>query len=122
MRSDPSIPPSLVNESAKKLLAAYNLNPLPASNLALDLELFMDLVVEPKREEAAQGDDEAYRNISPADYLSPTEVQALKLISITPKFCLSEALELYLKRHKKTNDETFTTYTETLYPSYWNQG
>lgn len=117
MRSNPSITPTSISESAKKLLALYNLKPLPASNLAADLELFMDLVVEPKREQAAEGDDETYRNISPSDYLSPTEAQALSLIRITPKFNLSEALELYLKRHQKANDQTFITYTTRI----WNR-
>lgn len=115
MRANPSITPTSISDAAKKLLALYNLKPLPATNLASDLELFMDLVVEPKREQAAEGDDESYRNISPSDYLSPTEAQALKLICIAPKFNLSEALELYLKRHKKANDQAFITYTTRIW-------
>lgn len=111
MRNNHSITPSTVRQSAISLLKQYELNPLPAKNNELYLDHFIDMVVEPKREAYAQGDDDTYRNSSPENYLSPVETEAFKLLLSAPKLLLSEALDIYLNGHIKKNNETFKIYT-----------
>lgn len=111
MRRDPSITPTGVRAEALKLLEQYSLKPLPAANNPTSIEHFIDLVVEPKRDAAARGDEHLYRTLSPDEYLSATETEALRILRNVPQFMLSEALELYLRTHQKANNPTFISYT-----------
>lgn len=117
MRNNSSITPTSIRANAINLLAQYGLKPLPTLNPDLNIELFLDLVVAPKRDKAAQGDDELHKTISPHDYLTTTEAEAYKLLCTAPKLLLSEALSIYLNGHEKSNDEVFKRYATRT----WNK-
>lgn len=111
MRRDQSITPQGVRAEAIKILATYSLRPFPANNTPDNVDDFIRLVVEPKREAAANGDEYAYRHNSPEHYLSASETEALRILRNPPQFTLDEALDLFLKLHDKAHDESFVRYT-----------
>ncbi|MDI1309853.1 MAG: tyrosine-type recombinase/integrase [Methylotenera sp.] len=117
MRTNDSITPQSVRQSAITLLKQYGLNPLPSQNPELNLDHFIDVVIEPKREAYAEGDEETYRTSSPENYLTPVATEAFKLLRTAPKLILSEGLDVYLNGHKKKNDQSFRTYTKRS----WNK-
>jgi integrase len=112
MRNNASITPSSVRHSAIALLKQYGLNPLPAINNEDYIDHFMDLVVEPKREAHANGNEDTYRGSSPEQYLTPVETESFRLLRTAPKLLLSEALDIYLNGHQKKSNETFRVYTQ----------
>lgn len=112
MRDNRSITPSSVRQAAITLLKQYDLKPLPAQNDELSLDHFIDTVVERKREEHAQGDEDTYRSSNPTEYLTPVEAEAFKLTLKAPRLLLSESLEIYFKGHVKAKNEAFRTYTQ----------
>lgn len=118
MRNNSSITPTSIRANAINLLAQYGLKPLPTLNTDLNIELFLDLVVDPKRDKAAQGDDELHKTISPHDYLTTTEAEAYKLLCTAPKLLLSEALSIYLSGHQKKNDEVFKRYVTRIWTKF----
>jgi hypothetical protein len=109
LRSNHTLKPRSVNEAAIKLLAKYELQPRPTNNEELNIDLFIDSL-EGKREAYAQGDEHLYRNVDLDEYLDPVEVEAVRLLKESPKFRLSDALEVYLSGHKKKNDKKFRVY------------
>jgi hypothetical protein len=115
MRENPKLTPSQVREAAKALLKKHGLRPYPYPNPETDLDVFIDTVLQPKREAHASGDDEVYREARPAEYLSNAEVEALRLLQTKPALLLSEALSLYLDTHEKASDERFRAYTTQVW-------
>jgi len=116
LRNNSELKPASVRGSAIKLLSQHGLKPLPAINGEIEFDFFKDKL-NLKREAYAHGDEEVYWNTSPDEYLDPVEYEALRLIYEEPKFCLSDALEIYLNGHVKKNNEKFCTYTRRV----WNR-
>lgn len=112
MRNNSSLMPTSVREEATALLNLYGLKPLPFQNNQDNIDQFIDLVIDPKREMYADGDDSTYRTASPSEYLSAKETEALRILRTAPKLSLNESLDIYLNRHQKGNNEVFRTYTK----------
>lgn len=115
MRNNSSLMPTSVREEATALLNLYGLKPLPYQNNQDNIDHFIDLVIDPKREVYADGDDSTYRTASPSEYLSAKEAEALRILRTAPKLNLSESLNIYLKGHQKGSDEKFKTYTKRVW-------
>lgn len=106
LRADPSITPSSLTESARLLLKQHGLEPLPATNEEIALDLFFK-GLEDKGLQYVGGDEQAYNDASASEFLSATEMQALKLLNEKPQFLLSDAIEVYLKYHDKSDNPRF---------------
>ena len=120
MRGNQSITPASVHAQALLLLKKYGLSPYSNKNDEMTVDHFIDSIFEPKRIAAAKAEDnpeEAYKELTPEDYASQVEVKALEILTTPPRFCLSDAVQVYLDGHKKKNDETFRRYTERT----WNK-
>lgn len=114
LRRDPSITPSSLRESARLLLAQHGLKPAPAVNDDPELFHFYELL-ESKAIEYAQGDELEYRDTPIEEYLSPTEIEAIKLLNEKPQLLLSDALPIYLEGHAKQSNKRFTDGTTRIW-------
>jgi integrase len=77
------------------------------------LDLFMSLVIDPKRETYARGDIERYEEAEASDFLSPLEQQVLKVFKEGVDVVrLSDAIKFYWKTHKKAGDPDFVVAVE----------
>lgn len=106
LRADPSITPSSLTESARLLLKQHGLEPLPATNEEITLDRFFK-GLEDKGINYAGGDEDTYNESSVSEFLSATEVEALRLLNQKPQFLLSDAIEVYLKHHEKSDNARF---------------
>lgn len=106
LRTDPSITPSSLTEAARLLLKQNGLEPLPATNNEITLDQFFR-GLEDKGITYAGGDEDTYNEASITEFLSGTEVEALRLLNEKPKFMLSDAIEIYLKHHEKSDNARF---------------
>lgn len=106
LRSDPSITPSSLTEAARLLLKRNGLEPLPATNNEIALDQFFK-GLEDKGIAFAGGDEDTYNEASVTEFLSATEVEALRLLNEKPKFLLSDAIEVYLKHHDNSDNARF---------------
>lgn len=106
LRTDPSITPSSLTEAARLLLKQNGLEPLPATNNEILLDQFFK-GLEDKGIAYAGGDEDTYNEASVTEFLSATEVEALRLLNEKPKFLLSDPIEVYLKRHEKSDYARF---------------
>lgn len=109
MRSSAEVVPRSIRGQAEDLLKAWGLSEDTRLNDELTTSLFYDHF-DQKRERLSKGDEDVYREADAAEYLKPHEMEAAKLLAGTSKPRLSDALELYLKRHPKRNNEAFCTY------------
>ena len=114
LRGDPSAVAGTGRDKARRLLGDFGLSPAPSENHPVAVELFSDFI-DSKREQWAEGDEDAYRNAE--DYLDPVEAEAARLLLGTSLPCLSDALELYLGTHKKRDDATFAEYARGVMQS-----
>lgn len=110
LRGNLELKPLSIHEDAIKLLGRYGLQPQPSDNNEYLLDIFIERL-QRKREEHA----DVYYNTDPEEYLDPVSLEALRLLNEAPKFRLSDALEIYLKRHKKSNNKKFRLYTERVW-------
>jgi integrase len=116
LRANHNLRPLSVREAAIKLLAKHELKPRQATNEELNIDLFI-ASLQRKQEAYAQGDEEVHHSADLEEFLDPHEVEALRLLNETPKFRLSDALEVYLSGHQKKNDEKFRVYVSRV----WNK-
>lgn len=116
LRTDPSITPSSLTEAARLLLKQNGLEPLPATNNEILLDQFFK-GLEDKGIAYAGGDEDTYNEASVTEFLSATEVEALRLLNEKPKFLLSDAIEVYLKHHEKSDDARFNATSRTNWNS-----
>lgn len=75
-----------------------------------NLEMFIDHVAEPLRQQHAKGCDYTYDVADPSEYLSPQQMEAWKALQAetAPKVHrLSDAFQIYLKTHQRGNEESF---------------
>lgn len=80
---------------------------LLAEKWDMNLDHFVDFVIEPARERYARRNEEVYNNASPSEFLTPVELAAWKVMANPKTFHLSDALRLYLKTHQRGADEVF---------------
>jgi integrase len=80
---------------------------LLAEKWDMNLDHFIDFVIDPAREKYAAGDEETYYNSCPSEYLTPVEQAAWKVMANPAIFTLSDALRLYLKTHQRGADDAF---------------
>lgn len=76
-----------------------------------NFEAFIDHVIEPAKTKYAAGDEEAYADAHPSDYLKPEQLQAWQLLANPNAFKLSDALKLYFKVHQRGAEELFIIKT-----------
>jgi integrase len=107
MRGNLTAPPKTTKAKAAELLTQWGIDLGERDPQALSL-LYDHL--DRKRELHAAGDERVYRMASAGDYLAPHEIAAAQMIAGTLKDTLSDALKLYLERHKKKNDQKFVGY------------
>lgn len=116
LREAPDAVPTTVRGQAEELLAAWGLSASAAGNDDDALSAFYD-VLDRKRERHANGDEAVYRESSGSEYLTPPEVDAARLLAgkapalSAPRPLLNDALEEFLRRHKKRNQVAFCTYS-----------
>ena len=116
----------LAEEEARKYLAEFKLltegKPITPQDVATagqmlaeqydnNFEQFLDHVISPAREKYAEGDEEAYQEAHPSDYLKPEQLQAWQILANPNAFKLSDALKLYFKTHQRGPEESFITKT-----------
>ncbi len=107
LRGNPNSSPHSVRESAIRLLSQYGLQPHSPQNDDLSVDAFID-TLHAKEQAYAQGTEGEHGHLSPDDYpnpeefLSPTELEALRLINEkTPQLRLRDAFECW--RRLKTD-------------------
>lgn len=84
---------------------------LLAERYDMNLEYFIDFEVDPAREKYANGDEEIYRDADPREYLTPIQTAAWQLMANPNATRLSDVLKIYLKTHKRGNEDTFIKKT-----------
>lgn len=109
LRAAPESSPKTLKIHAVEFLKDRGLIPIAANNDPLAIELLHDQM-DQKRMNYARGDDDAYRNAAPEDYLSPVELEAGKQLHGTHTECLNDALDLHLRIHPQRDDERFVEY------------
>ena len=116
----------MAEEFARKYLAEFKLlsegKPITPQDVATagrmlaeqfdnNFEQFLDHVISPAREKFAAGDEEAYAEAHPSDYLKPEQLQAWQILANPNAFMLSNALKLYFKTHQRGAEEAFIIKT-----------
>jgi hypothetical protein len=114
----------LAEQEARKYLAEFQLltegKPITPQDVATagrmvaeqfdqNFEHFLDHVINPAREKYAAGDEDAYQDAHPSDYLKPEQLQAWQILADPNAFRLSDALTMYFKNHQRGSDEAFVT-------------
>lgn len=98
MRRDPAMKPTPPRKEAERLLRSHGLPPSGRGADELAASLFFDKL-SAKREAyalASEDPEEAYRDAPLADFLTPPEVEAVRLLNSEDTFLLSDVCELYL--------------------------
>lgn len=108
-------PPQPIKNRAAALLASWGLHPAGGADNDESAESAFFDSLDLKREKFAKGDEETYREANGTDYLTPHEIEAAKLLAGTAKPCLNDALDLYLDRHKKRNNDKFCRQTRSAF-------
>lgn len=109
MRRDPTMKPTPPRKEAEKLLRSHGLPPSGRGAEELAASLFFDKL-NAKREAhalASEDPEEAYRGAPLVDFLSPSEVEAVRLLNSEGAFLLSDVCGLYLKEHRKSGRANF---------------
>ncbi|QBE66825.1 tyrosine-type recombinase/integrase [Pseudoduganella lutea] len=104
--------PRSTRERAHGFLGAFGIDPVRPDPMAVAL-LYDSL--DEKRIAFAEGDEIAYREASPDEYLAPHEMAAAQMLAGSLTETLSDALKLYLDHHKKRDDPKFRKTTEYLF-------
>lgn len=115
LRSDPETSPAALKAHAETILRDWGLSP-KAQGLENDPQLLEWLgdQLDDRRarhvERAYDRDDweTAYTDIATDEYLTPAEIEALRLLRETPKDTITSALAFYLQRHPKGATESIT--------------
>ncbi len=110
----PTATPQSIQAHAHAFLKARGLTPKgeltgAAENHPVALELLHDHF-DSKRAHHANGDEQAYREGHPSEYLSPVELEAWRSLYGTAPKTLNDALELHLGIHAKRDDPKFLVY------------
>ncbi|RYE40701.1 MAG: recombinase [Hyphomicrobiales bacterium] len=104
--ASPESSPKALKVHADALLRSYGLAPHSPDNDPRAIELIHD-VLDQKRMRYAGGDERLYQEADEAEYLTPVEREAGKRLHGKPRDTLSEVVEVYLKAHRKRDDEKF---------------
>ena len=120
MRGNLSITPSQVKASATLLLKKHGLKSFSKRTTEVELDHFIESVLEPKRLKFANGDESTYRDAQLSEFLSDIEQEALRHLTEEPKFMLSDALEFYLSMHTKSIDDSFIEYNTRAWNRFVN--
>lgn len=114
LRAAPESSPRSLRAHADAYLRQWGLTPRSADNHPQAIALLHDHI-DRKREQFAGGDDEAYQDADPAEYLTPVEREAGRLLHGTHEPTLSDALELYLKVHPQRDNPKFVAYQRAAF-------
>jgi hypothetical protein len=96
LQNNETLTPVEVTASATEIARAYG-----------ELDVFIEHVIEPKRQRHAALDEERYLD-DPEAYLSPKDLQVVKVLQEGVETVrLSTAIGLYWKSHKKSGDADF---------------
>lgn len=122
LRAAPESSPQSLKAHAVEFLKTWGLAPQGARGVAgpgndpQALALLHDHI-DGKRERHAGGDEHLYREADPADYLTPVEIEAGKLLHGVRGDTLTDALNVHLEHHTKRDDLKFTTYARRAFAS-----
>lgn len=116
LRAAPASSPKALKAHADALLKQWGLAPQSLSNDQQAVALLHDHI-DRKRELFAGGDDEAYRDAAPSEYLTPVEIEAGRRLHGTQAATLNDALEEYLGIHPQRDDEKFVKYQRRAFAS-----
>lgn len=122
LRAAPESSPQSLKAHAVEFLRSWGLAPQGGRGAAdpgndpQALELLHDHI-DSKRARYAGGDEHLYREADSADYLTPVEIEAGKLLHGVRGDTLTDALNVHLEHNKKRNDLKFTTYARRAFAS-----
>ena len=114
LKAAPESSPAALKAHADAFLKARGLSAGADDNDALAIDLLHDQI-DAKRMRHARGDEYTYRTAVPEDYLSPVELEAGRRLHGLQQPTLQDALDLYLRLHKKRNDAKFVTYQQRAF-------
>lgn len=110
LRAAPESSPAALVSHAKAYLDKWGLRPQDRDNDLVAVELFRDHL-DDKRGRWANGDDDRYNDADPAEYLTPVEDAAARLLFQAPRPTLSSLRDVYLSTHTKRDDAPFRKLT-----------
>lgn len=110
LRAAPEATPAATQAHAIELLRRWGLQPAPAENHPVAVDLLHDSL-DTKRQAWAGGDDMAYREASPPDYLSPVELAAWQSLHGSRTDTLSDVFAVYVGASVKDSKQ-FTQAAE----------
>lgn len=114
LRASPESSPKAVQAHADALLRDFGLQPGDTQSPSADA--FFDRL-DQKRMQLARGDDEAYGELAPAEFMSPVELAAFRKLREEDQPLLSDALELHLSLHPKKANASFVSYQRRAFAS-----
>lgn len=114
LRASPDSTPDASKAHARDYLRRWGLEPMSTDNPPAALELLRQHW-DDKRAEFAGGDDRAYREAHPTDYLSDTERAAWKALYTAPKPTIADLRDLYLSSHVKRDEAGFRKLTNIAF-------
>lgn len=110
LRAAPDATPSATKAHAIELMRRWGLQPAPAQNHPAAVDLIHDHF-DAKRGAWAGGDDEAYRDASPPDYLSPVELAAWQALHGSRTDTIGDVFAVYVAASVKDSKQ-FTQAAE----------
>ena len=114
LRAAPGSDSKSVKEQATAMLLRHGLTPGDMSSDNADIFLGG---LQDKMHAFARGDEATADDARPAEYLTPVEAVALRMVRGEQRDTLSDALTLYLEVHPKKDDPKFVTYQRRAFAS-----
>lgn len=111
LRAAPDSTPAATQAQAIALLRRWGLQPAPAENHPVAVDLLHDHL-DTKRVSFAGGDEEVYRGATPSEYLTPTERVAWQALHGSRVDTIKDAFAVYLGAHVKGDDKKFSRDVE----------
>ena len=112
LRGDPAASPKALKAHAEAYLMAAGV--ALGAEEAQAVELLHDHW-DTKRQAWAGGDELAYREAHPTDYLGPVEQAAWQRLHVAPVDTVSDLLGVYVETHRKRDDEKWRVQVERIF-------
>lgn len=119
LRGSPELSTASLQVHADKFLQQWGLKTFSPDNEELAIDLLRDHI-DGKRERWADKQEEpelAHDQGDAASYMSPVEIEAFRRLYGEKVPLLSDALNLYLESHTKSNNEKFVTFQKRAFIS-----
>lgn len=114
LRDDPAASSETLKAHAEALLKDWGLSPKEKGRLndPMSVEIFGDHLDDLRYRHLEKaygfdGDPAEYKSVDGAEYLSPVQIEASRLLNESPKATIKTALKFYLEKHEKGSDAKF---------------